>query len=135
MLGERIGRAPNGNKYQYSRPIREAQKTIHPQRSESLCSHFDQRKHRSGELSWADKNYCRTIVLNRSGTLVGSLERLRPLEKCQLTSVRCPSAERLGTTVLHFFQPRTDKAPRWRRSPVYCFSPGKDVYRGGRKYP
>ena len=29
------------------------------------------------------------------------LERFHPLENA-LTSVRCPSAERLGTTVLHF---------------------------------
>ncbi len=36
----------------------------------------------------------------------GSLERFHSLEKCKLTSQRCPSAERLGTTlgttVLHF---------------------------------
>ena len=44
----------------------------------------------------------------RSGKLAGSLESIRPLEKRELTSVSCPSAERLGTTVLHFLsaQPR-----------------------------
>ncbi len=55
-----------------------------------------------GGRSYADKNYCRTIILNRSSELAGAVERSHPLEKCELTSVRCPSAERLGTTVLHF---------------------------------
>ena len=58
----------------------------------------------------ADENYCRTIVLNRSEQHLGSLERVRPLEKCELTWIRCPSEERLGTTlgttVLHFLSAR-----------------------------
>ena len=48
------------------------------------------------------KAHSSTIVLNRSGKLPSSLKRFHRLEKYALTSVRCPSAERLGTTVLRY---------------------------------
>ena len=58
--------------------------------------------------------------------LAGSLERFYPLEKCALTSVRCPSAERLGTTVLHFLsalngwgQPFYTFYQPWPRPPAF----------------
>ena len=52
-------------------------------------------------LFWGGR-HCRTIVLNRSERLAGSLERIPRFQKCEWNSVRSPSAERLGTTVLHF---------------------------------
>ena len=39
---------------------------------------------------------------HRSEHLAGSLERISPFAKSKWTLVRSPSAERFGTTVLHF---------------------------------
>ena len=59
----------------------------------------------AGASPWAETNYCRTIVLNRFGKLAGSNERFHPFEKCLLTSVHCPSAERLGQPFYTFYLP------------------------------